>query len=171
MSYQIIDDGILDLTGSDFGGKNGGEDTNWGVGSPPGTYINEHTPMYNTSNHTIKSHMPLDMRGSHDQIYDVYKSNYTSPVDNYDMNNYINRSRQATKSNSRPDMTELMPQRKVSQVYTTPSHPTVDCLSVVNHVESCPICDSYFNKDKKFYLFVMAVLVLIIFYLLRNNKH
>jgi hypothetical protein len=148
MSYEIIDDGVLDLTGMDMADR-------------PPTWLNENTPMSAGANYTMRTHMPLDMRGNMNEIYDAYQNNYESM-------GYMNR-KEATKSTSRPDMNDYLP-RIQRKPLPRDSTPVVDCKTVLNHVEGCDICKSYFYHDKKFLYFVIFILVCIILYLLKKDK-
>lgn len=63
-------------------------------------------------------------------------------------------------------MSEITPIMPIPQIVEN----SISCRSVFEHVENCPICESYFRRDIKLYWFIIAVLVIIIFMLLRPNK-
>jgi hypothetical protein len=50
-----------------------------------------------------------------------------------------------------------------------PPHPRnqmyqdMQCRDVFEHIENCPICNSYVKRDTKFYWMIIAILVIIIF--------
>ena len=54
-------------------------------------------------------------------------------------------------------------------VYPPPQIQMCGCRDVFDHVETCPICASFYKRDK-FYMMIIAFLVLIIFYLLHKGK-
>jgi hypothetical protein len=49
-----------------------------------------------------------------------------------------------------------------------PSH--IQCKDIFDHVDSCPMCTSYFKKDIKFYWLIIAILIGVIFMTIRNKK-
>ena len=44
------------------------------------------------------------------------------------------------------------------------------CIDVFKHIETCPICSSYFKKDIKFSWILIFILVLIIIYLMSSSQ-
>jgi hypothetical protein len=51
-----------------------------------------------------------------------------------------------------------------------PTNDNLLCRDVFTHVQNCPVCSSYFNKDIKFYWLIIAILVIVILILTRNGK-
>ncbi len=45
----------------------------------------------------------------------------------------------------------------------------MNCRDVVNHVENCPLCNSHFKKDLKFYWFVIVILIIILAVMCRKH--
>ena len=62
-----------------------------------------------------------------------------------------------------------MPMTAIEMVSPQNNGDGLSCRSVVNHVDNCPICSSYFYSREKIYWAIIAILLIMVFLLMRHR--
>jgi hypothetical protein len=62
-----------------------------------------------------------------------------------------------------------IPMTSIDMVSPQNSGDSLSCRSVVNHVDNCPICSSYFYSREKIYWAMIAILLIMVFLLMRHR--
>jgi hypothetical protein len=114
-----------------------------------GNYANDEYPTH-INNQTAKY-----IRGTHQMNPDSGMDKYGHPMQQQEM--YHEYRQQASHDHN-------YPHEKVEQYENSPPK-TLNCLDVVNHVESCPICSRFYNNNNK-NIYIIIIVILSIFCLL-----
>lgn len=95
-----------------------------------------------------------------------------SPMNNN--NNSPNNLNQTIQNHIMAHSRQPQPQyapREYFEAAKSPSpiiNPSLNCLDVCKHIESCPICSKFFDTDKTLFIFIIIALLIIIGFLVKK---
>jgi hypothetical protein len=72
-----------------------------------------------------------------------------------------------------PQPQQVQPQQLINNkpnVISEKSIHNMDCRSIYDHIENCPICNKYYKQSNRTYILIIIFLVLIILLLLRQKN-